>query len=156
MDKKKKEIRRLLVGDFYLDEEDRLVPTANVLRTLTHGYHRGADNLRFFGIKEQHQSFAVRGSTEAAERAMLTLGMRCILPENPKTFAVMRRGVLLLPVVMTLDAEGEGMTLGLYTARSPLCGVNLRRIQKKWLEAIPAECRPIPVSVGSAAGKKET
>ena len=144
------------MGQYYLDEEERIVPTANMLRSLPNGYWRGADFARILGVKEQLISYHSDGAAQhAAEEALLSVGWRCILPESPETFAVMRRGVLLFPVVLTLEKEDEQMTLGLYTARSALCVVNLRRVLKKWLEAVPLELKPIASTAEPGEGKKE-
>ena len=111
---------------------------------------------RILGVKEQLISYHSDGAAQhAAEEALLSVGWRCILPESPETFAVMRRGVLLFPVVLTLEKEDEQMTLGLYTARSALCVVNLRRVLKKWLEAVPLELKPITSTAEPGEGKKE-
>lgn len=138
MDKRTKEIRKLLRSRIAVDQETGLIIAApNVLRVRSGGYHRGADSVRWLGIRIYRQEYRVKGNVDKgkmqAVKALLSYGRQAFLQSSPGTLAVLRRPTVLAPSLLTLDELGKDhLLLSVYLPRTILSTFNVKKILKNW------------------------
>ena len=145
MDARTKEIRRILTG-FITYELDRTVVTVaqNIFQVRGDGFSRGANSARFFGVRVAKRQYMIAGKKkvpivhEGCINAFAQLGMRAYLYNAPEALAMLYRPILHNPCVVTLEAKENQLLLCVYTARSPLSRLNVKRMLKKLDEVLPA------------------
>lgn len=138
MDKRTKEIRKILRSKIAIDEETGLIyAPKNKFNVRSGGYHRGADSVRWLGVRIHRMEYRVKGNVEQGKKqavyALLKYGQQALLCSSPGTLCVLRRPVFMAQSLLALDEVGrDHLLLSIYLPRSILGTINIRSFLKQW------------------------
>ena len=163
MDKRKKEIRRILSGMITSDPESGIILAAHSLNALgSQGMFLGAEGAGLFGVRTQMRQFRFEGGVQETctrcVRAFETLGQLAWLLTAPEALTALCRTYWRSPVVITaeIDPEKKQLLVCTYTARNLLSGRRLRRTARKLDEVLPRDLHPVSLTMSPACVDPET
>lgn len=163
MDERTKEIRKILTGfisyETYEYAGTVIVAAKNLLRYRGEGGFVGADSARFFGVRSEMKQYVIpRKKVEEVHAAcfelMLNLGRRVYLYSAPDALTVLCRPAFRAPLIVTMEAKGVQLLVCVYTARTLLSRLNMRRMLEKLAQVLPSEMSEAAVTMAPASAAK--
>lgn len=165
MDKRTREVRAILAGFISYELDGAVITAAKDLSDLENpDFYPGADGAFVLGVHKVMQQYTVQGNVktahEACIRAFANLGRRAFLHTAPDALVMLCKPPAGSAVVVTLEAEGKQLLLCIYTARTPLCLLRIRRMQKQLAAALPktlkaSQVTMTPKNIAAEAAKPE-
>lgn len=145
MDNKRKEIRRILLGQLARTEDGRLAAAQSGHRMRFQGLVNGWGSVRFLGItrRERKYQMANKASVKEVRNILSRMGQAVELKETPKASACLCRFFMMAPVLVTVETAGTQLRVTAYTGRDPLAPLLCRRALNGFEKGLPETAVPV-------------
>ena len=140
VDLRMQELRRILMGLYYVDETGMVRVSDRVYRV--QGMLNGADTILTRGLYVEELQRPITGNLQDLLKecviALENTGKPVRLEASPHTVAVLHFSILLNPSILTIAKRDDTLRISFYTAKTLTAKLNAKRTLQKLLEQLPA------------------
>lgn len=128
MNNKKREIRRILMGQTIRQEDGSYVAAQSGRRMIFQGVQNGSSAVRFFGVGRKRRRYAVTNEASLAQvqEAFSHVGSKLSLKALPDAVCCLYRTALGSPALLTAELLEDTVEVSVYAGRTPLAPVRRR------------------------------